>query len=284
MTSHRLLISKETFITVIASIAILAICTATQKKYDAIMHPLAGLEVRVEKHVLPSKILTYSMFGFNNVIADYYWLSIIQDFSGWNRRDSFLLDEYKNLRTADKAFAYPYLFGILTIPVKTDPSSMNLVLPLAEDGMRNLPYNWEIPFYVGTQYQLMKKPSEALAFIERAASLPLVPEIVTNVYNSFKRRGIEGDTATRSFVQAIYETTESKVTKKIIGDTILIQDATYVLNRLTQDYKSRFGKYPTSLNDLIEKNMIRVDDELRNKIIVTINSNNGFVQVELRSE
>jgi hypothetical protein len=248
------------------------------------MHPIAGLETKVEKHVLPSKILKYMTLGFNNVIADYYWINIIQDFSGWDRKDehsNFLIEEYYNLTTADPYFAYPYLFGILTIPIKTDPTSIDLIVPIAERGMRSLPYNWEIPFYLGTQYQVMKKPSQALAYIERAASLPLVPETVTNVYNSFKRRGVSGDSATRSFVQAIYETTESKTTKKIIKDNILLTDITYVLTKVVGDYRARFSTYPTSLDDLIQAKMIRIDDALKERIVVTINQKNGAVEVTL---
>jgi hypothetical protein len=104
---------------------------------------------------------------------------------------------------------------------------------------------------------------------------------VTNVYNSFKRRGVSGDSATRSFVQAIYETTESKTTKKIIKDNILLTDITYVLTKVVGDYRARFSTYPTSLDDLIQAKMIRIDDALKERIVVTINQKNGAVEVTL---
>lgn len=252
-----------------------------QGTYDKAANSSALLDVKTEKHVLPASILKYISFGFNNVLADYYWVSIIQDFAGWDRTETFLLDEYKNLITMDPKFAYPYLFGILTVPSKAEPDSINLIVPIAESGMTSLPYNWEIPFYLGTQYQVIKNFERAYYYVEKAASLPITPTIVTNVYNSYKKRALTQDSATRSLIQAIYETTDSETTREIIRDSIILDDVKYVLSRIIVDYKIRFETYPSSLDTIIDAGMLQIDEALRERLVVTISPKNGALTVEL---
>jgi hypothetical protein len=48
--------------------------------------------------------------------------------------------------------------------------------------MKNLPENWEIPFYLGTAFQLTKAPEKALPYLRIASQKPNAPEIIQKVY------------------------------------------------------------------------------------------------------
>lgn len=259
-----------------------------QHNYDKIVHPniLFTTETR---YIMPASVVKNFSFGFRNVLADFYWVSIIQDFSIWDGKDPFYLREYENLSTLDPKFAYPYLLGILTFTSKgvnnknfsskEASSNVETIEPIAQIGMKNLPDNWEIPFYMGTAFQLTKTPDKALYYLKIAASKPNIPDSVRSVYNSYLRNLVTGDNASKAFVQTIYETTESKTTKKILKEGIIIKDLTQVIEVIVKNYKTKYGVYPTSIDDLVQNKMIRVGTELKNEFNIKIDKNTGNVEI-----
>ncbi len=251
-----------------------------QIRYDKIVHPVIKFNYKVTKNVMDANFVKLFSFGFRNVLADYYWINIIQDLAGWDRSDDFYVQEFRNLVTLDPKFAYPYLFGVLTISVKTDPNSVYKAEEIAKIGIENLPYNWEIPFYLGTTFNLVKNYEKALEYVEIAVTRPIIPESVSHAYKSFSKKVITGDNATRAFVQTIYDTTESDTTKKIIREGMIVSDLTVTLKKVVDDYKIIYKKYPKSIDDIVDKKMIEIAPALKTEFDVIIDGNTGDVEIK----
>lgn len=255
-----------------------------QKKYDDIVHPRFIFKTET-KYILPSSVVSNLSFGFKNILADLYWVKAIQDFSVWDGKDSFYLQEYKNIVALDPYFSYPYLLGILTFTSKSvndkngELSLLETIEPTIQIGIKNLPNNWEIPFYMGTGFQLTKNPEKALYYLKIAASNPEAPERVQAIYKSYLKNTLTGEAASRAFIKTIYETTESETTKKILKENVLINDLTEILENLVATYKEKYGFYPNSIDDLVKRKLIQSSTALKADFNITINRNNGEVKI-----
>ena len=275
------------FPTLIAVLVLLSSGAILQLNYDKIVHPRIIFTTET-RYILPASIVSKFSFGFKNIIADLYWVKAIQDFSIWDGKDTFYAQEYKNIATLDPKFSYPYLLGILTftsrsVDDKNASSSLLITLePTIQTGIKNLPDNWEIPFYYGTGFQLIKNPEKALYYLKIAASHPDAPPRIHQVYASYLKRALTGDNAAREFIKAIYETTESQTTKKILEEGIMINDLTEILKGVITKYKTNYGVYPNSFNDLVTAKMIQAGPELQKTFSITINKYTGEVKVKLR--
>jgi hypothetical protein len=265
-------------------VALLTSAVVLQKKYDDIEHPRIIFTTET-RYILPSKIVSNFSFGFKNIIADLYWVKAIQDFSVWDGHDPFYLQEYKNIATLDPKFSYPYLLGILTFTSKSasekvlNADILETIEPVIEIGIKNLPDNWEIPFYMGTGFQLTKNPEKAFKYLKLAAENKKAPELISRTYKTYLKNTLMGRTASGDLVKAIYDTTESETTKKILESNVMINELTEVLKGIVSSYKTKYGYYPNSIDDLIARNMIRRGPELKSTFTVIINRNNGDVQV-----
>lgn len=273
--------------TLIIVLLLLSFGAILQLKYDKIVHPRIMFTTET-RYILPASIVSNFSFGFKNIIADLYWVRAIQDFSVWDGKDTFYAQEYKNIATLDPKFSYPYLLGILTFTSrsandKNASSSLLLTLePTIQTGIKNLPDNWEIPFYYGTGFQLTKNPEKALYYLKIAAAHPDAPPRIHEVYASYLKRALTGDNAAREFIKAIYETTESETTKKILEEGIMISDLTEILKGVVTKYKTTYGVYPNSFNDLVTAKMIQAGPELQKTFSITINKYTGEVKVTAR--
>lgn len=268
--------------TILLIIFFVSIFTATvfiQKAYDAIVHPEVIYNEAKTKYILPAPIVKNFSFGFKNIIADMYWLNSIQDLPEWNHKDQFYVDQYRNLATLDPKFSYPYIFGILTVSSKFHAGSVEMIEPVTVLGIESLPYNWEIPYYLGVQFNVSKNREKALEYFEIAATRPLIPDLVRSVYRSYKKNILKESDSTRAFIKTIYETTESKTTKKIIKEGMVLSDMAQIVKNVSEKYKIKYGVYPSSLEELIEKKMIQITPGLKEEFEVVIDKNTGDVTI-----
>ena len=251
----------------------------TQRAYDAIVNPEVIYIEAKKKYILPASIVKNFSFGFSNSIADMYWLSSIQDLPEWDHKEKFYIDQYRNLATLDPKFSYPYIFGILTVSSKLHKNSVEMIEPVAAMGIQNLPYNWEIPYYLGVQFNVAKNREKALEYFEIAATRPLIPDLVRTVYRAYKKNLLKENDATLAFIKTIYETTESETTKKIIKEGMVLSDMTQIVKNVSEKYKTRYGRYPSSLTELIDAKMIQVTPALTEGFRITINPSTGAVDI-----
>lgn len=293
--NFRLLLQKKyNLVSYISIAAILFIAVKIQLTYDAIVHPQSVFTFET-RYILPEKVVRNFSFGFRNLLADLYWVKAVQDFSIWDGTDPFYAQEYKNIAALDPKFAYPYILGILTFTSssadnsKSNSGMLLTIEPVIQTGIENLPDNWEIPFYMGTGFQITKNTEKALYYLKLASSHENAPQIVRDIYKTFLKNTITGKEASgkamsKDLLRAMYETTNSNTTKKMLEDGIRINDLIAILENVNTKYYKQYGTYPSSLNDLVNHNIIA--SETRNALLkaykVSFNPYNGKVSIIAR--
>ncbi len=149
--------------------------------------------------------------------------------------------------------------------------------------MKNLPDNWEIPFYLGTGFQLTKNTEKALYYLSIASSNKDAPEIIHKVYATHLKNTISGKSASgKDLVKAIYDTTTSETTKKMLEEGIKIDILKETLETISRDFKKKYGVYPSSLNDLTSRKILQVGQDFKNEFDITFNRYTGEVTVKAK--
>ncbi len=235
------------------------------------------------QYILPESMVKLVNFGFRVVMADYYWISIIQN-SGLSVKDKNLFLKYHyNIGVLDANFAYPYTFAVLWLPTKNQAGTLDAVLPLAERGMKALPNNWEIPYYLAFQYQIIERSFDKTGqYLAIAASKEGVPTSVVTAYTGYLKRLNRDEDLRTDLLQVAYETAKTPSLKKLIGDQLLNTYVTQALDSAALNYKNVYGQYPINIEELAKKNFINLPPGYNNEFIISYNNQTGKSETSLR--
>lgn len=279
------------YIWVVASITIpLVLCiliASLQYKHDRLGPPFTTRLKIAKRNLLPPQILPYVSFGFNNILADIYWIRAIQDFVAWNGKETFFISYFKNITTLDPRFEYPYLFAILAIPQNKDIVALNEVAELSEKGLEAIPEGWQIPFYLGTQYYLFTRNyNPAERYLAIAATKKDAPDGVYLIYSNFAGknspipvRSAEDYHLHRSLLKVIYNSTDNETTKKIIEKGLQEELIYQMIEKGIIAYKEKNMKYPTTVEEIIAANFIRLPEGFMENFDVVISQKDGSFKV-----
>lgn len=275
---------KEKAFLIVPIVIFLCFIILIQKAYDKAAPPYSLRLEAVKRDLLPAQVLTYGHFGFKTFLADVYWLRAIQDFVAWDGKELFFLDYFTNISSLDPRFEHPYLFAIWTIPMnKDDISRLDLVAEVADKGIATIPTSWKIPYHLGTQYYLFTKSYEkAKKYLAIAAEKKDAPAGVYLNYSSFVINEVKGYRASYDLVKVIYDATTDETLKKILAIGLEKELTNTMLERGILAYKTTVGVYPSSLEDMSERNLISLPQEFSEKFVVSINKKTGAFKIEGR--
>ena len=247
-----------------------------QVRYDAVWQEHFELLAPVHRYILPAPVVKYLSFGFRNILADYYWVTAVQDLNKWDRKDFYFPEEFRIISALDPKFEYPYIFAALTIPTKTNPESLKWVSLIAEEGMKALPNSWQIPFYVGLEYQTVGKSYEqAVHYLAIAAAKPGSPEITREAYGMFMLHTSTDYERSRALFNTIYQTTDNEETKIIAKFRLTLLDLLEAVDQASLRYKAKYHSFPNSLDQLTKLGFITVPTELVKRFPVMIDEQTG---------
>lgn len=203
--------------------------------------------------LLPVSWLRAFSLGFKNAMADVLWIQMIQEFAYW--RGEGLFPQYIDRITAlDPQFEYPYLLGILMMPRY---GHMEKIAAIAERGMRVLPENWQIPFYLGAQYHMVgRDTATALRYVALAAQKPSSPLLVKQMQAIYSAHTGEL-AASRGFFAVMYATAKEEQTKNIAREWLDRLDHIDLLQEAVRRYTVRFGRSPKTIQELQERGIIQ---------------------------
>jgi hypothetical protein len=283
---------RKTLIKSALIVVTLCLVAITQKRSDDFGPPFTTKLTVAKRTLLPSTILPYIHFGFSGFLADIYWIRSIQDFVAWNGKEPYFIGYFENITTLDPRFEYPYLFSIFAIPQRENIASLDAVATIAEKGIDAIPTGWKIPWYLATQYFLFTKnydiPEHYLAI---AASREGAPEGVYLNYATFAARKVpqairsEKDYETaKSLVAVIYNNTDNETLKKMASLGIQETLVSQLLERGIDAYKTKFKRYPRSVDELLEVNFITLPKEFQEFFTVVIDQKNGSFKVTAKEE
>jgi hypothetical protein len=267
---------------IIASLFLLVIFF--QKIHDDLSPPFTTKLALAKRTLIPEQVLPYITFGWRNIITDFYWIRAIQDFVAWNGKESFFLDYFKNISALDPRFEYPYLFAILAVPQNKDIKTLDEIAKISQRGIDTISESWKIPFYLGTKYFIFTKDYEkAEPYLAIAASKKNAPDGVYLVYSTYvarkapKRIRSEEDViAAQSLIRVIYNNTDNETIKQMASKGIVEEHLNQLLEK---GYKTRYKKYPNTIDELLKTNFIRLPAELLENFDIIINPKDGSFRI-----
>ncbi len=276
----KLLENNLKYITGFFFVFFFAIIVTLQYRYDALASPFSTKLKSVDRTLMPEEALPYINFGFSVMIADYYWITAIQDFVAWNGKNTFFLEYIKNITTLDPKFEYPYLFAILVIPQNKDVIMLDKIAVIVDKGIQIITTSWKLPYYLGTQYYLFTKSfTPAVNYLEIAAKTSNAPSGVYLTYSSFVSKNIEGYKASKEFIKVIYNNTDNETIKKLVTSGVEETVVSQMLEKGIFAYKTKYGRYPKNIEELAGLNYISLPKELLESFTISIDQKNGSFRV-----
>ncbi len=283
------LLPKSAVPVVLQSIFILglvALGVAIQSVYDVKNKPtkLEIINADMPKYILPEKLLPYLHFGFKNVFADYYWITIIQNSGLSVQNINLFIHYYDNIGALDPHFSYPYVFAVLWLPSKKIPGSLEAVVPLAERGIKNNFDSWEIPYYLAFQYQMINRSFDKTGkYLGIAASKKDVPLTVQSAYRGYLKRINRDEDFSEELLKVAYETAQSSSLKKFAGDKLLLSYFEKAITKGVTEYKKKYGYFPSTITELSKKHILDIPPEYGTLFDVSYSNQTGEVSVALKS-
>jgi len=211
---------------------------------------------RLTKTVLPVKATERINIGLDNVLADMYWLQAIQYLGVGVSQGGHpaLATMLENTTTLDPDFEYPYIFSSLILPGE---GHLEKAQEIAEKGIKNAPDSWQIPYYAGLSiYQIqLKDYTKAAELVELASKRPNAPESLPYIANILLSRTNEKVKAYYSW-KVIAESAKNKYSQERAKTFIEHYEIIFYLEKLTKDYKTKYGKFPNTLQDLVNVELI----------------------------
>lgn len=262
-------------------IIFLAGAVFAQQRYDAVWQEHFVLRAPIHRFIMPAQIVQKFTFGFDNIIADYYWVRAVQDINKWDRRDEYYPEYFRIISTLDARFLYPYVFAALTVPTKITPESLMWLEQISLRGISALPENWEIPFYTGLDFHSIGDSYErATHYLRIAAEIPASPLVAKNVYALFLLRSSTDNERSRALFQTVYDTADNEESKRIAMEHIALLDYIEAVDKASSVYKTSRGVYPASLEILTKAGLIISLPEEFSRFHIIINSDTGKASLE----
>jgi hypothetical protein len=146
-----------------------------QRKLERIQPRQKSMESYL--YIPSAKFLKPFTFGFNQVIADYFWIKTVGYFGEHlmsDRNYPWLYPMLDLVTTLDPQFIWPYYFGGITLSLEAQQvEQSNLILKKA---IHYHPDNWHFLFYLGFNYWYHDNNLlMAATYIKQAAMNPKAP-------------------------------------------------------------------------------------------------------------
>jgi tetratricopeptide (TPR) repeat protein len=262
---------------VIAPLFLLASVILAQSDYDQ-RFKSEDIRAPIHRFAMPANVVRHLAFGFNDALADLYWITAIQAYVKWDGKDVFYPEYYRIISALDPRFEYPYDFAILTVPNKKNPDSLAWLKEIADRGAVAFPNDYQIPFYAGAQFhQIAHSYQEALEYVSRAAKIPSAPPAVKQVYATYLLKTASDYERSHAFFNAIYETATNDETRRIAKKQMDTLDLIEELEQAAVKYRSVYGIYPETLGALSDGGIVKVPKAVLEKLPLTIDPKSGHV-------
>ena len=213
-------------------------------------------------------VLQRASLGFNNLVADVYWIRAVVYFGG-RRADP---DPHKNydllypfldvVTRLDQRFRIAYRFGALFLaePLPDGPGRPDLAIHLLERGLQQNPGIWEYAHDIGfVHYWWVQDYKAAASWFERSAQIPGAPTWLRLLAATTLAEG--GD---RASSRVLWRNLHENADSDWIRDSAALRlqqldamDALDQLNAMASRYAARSGGPATRWEELIRGERLR---------------------------
>jgi tetratricopeptide (TPR) repeat protein len=203
--------------------------------------------------------------GYDSLLADIYWTRAVQYYGsrvGVSGANFALLWPLLDVTTTLDPHLIPaYRFGAVFLAEKGQGGAgrPDLAIELVKRGIAANPGEWRLDTDLGFLYywRTQDYKNAAAAYLE-ASKNPEAPLWAKYMAARIAQRGGSLETS-RMIWSELYESTNDANIKKAAREQLLTlkaQDDEEHLNELATEYRTRFGHYPASLQDIVAAKMI----------------------------
>jgi hypothetical protein len=202
-------------------------------------------------------------FGFDNIVADIYWLKEIQYIGKHLETDKRFSDLYfmtDFITDMDNHFIAPYYISAFILA--SDERNPIQARKLLDKGIENNPTDYILMNQSGfIAYYYIKNSLLAADYYEKAGNAPNAPkEYYQTLVKNLRGKGLDRS-AEIALMQDAYDNAKDPITKKMIAYRITLYVITANLddiNRALYMYHQKYNKYPADLNELVSKRYLRL--------------------------
>jgi len=205
--------------------------------------------------------LRVAVLGYRQMAADLIWLKAVQHFGERKQTTEGYLWAYHAvdvLTDLDPKFAFAYQASGIVLGVWANLPRESIAL--LTKGMRHNPDVWQLPFYVGYDYFYeLHDPVQAAKYLRIASELPGAPAYLPKLAARMTVEAGDPDAALE-FLQRLYQQLQDERLRESLvqrmKEVVAERDIRF-LEEGVRRYKSRYGKRPANLNDLVTKGIIQ---------------------------
>jgi len=240
---------------IVVMICLLLLVVLLQYEYDATSVALPSNDTG---GLSPFMIREIDM-GFNSTAASFMWVTTMPEILDlWRGRTEYFSD-LAAVNAVDPKLGYPYAFSVLTLPIvptSSYPQALAQSFVIGQEGLQNADPDWRIPYYMAINYYLDEKDlKDALTYFNIAADTPGIPQYAERFALNFGIGQNERDRV-RDLWETVYESTNDPAEKARAEAYIFRLNIFDYLDAASKQYKTEFGVYPTSTQELVTKGII----------------------------
>ena len=225
--------------------------------------------------------LRVAVLGYRQMAADLIWLKAVQHFGERKQTTEGYLWAYHAvdvLTDVDPKFAFAYQAAGIVLGVWANLPRESIAL--LTKGMRHNPEVWQLPFYVGYDYFYeVHDPVQAAKYLRIASELPGAPAYLPKLAARMTVEAGDPDAALE-FLQRLYQQLQDERLRESLvqrmKEVVAERDIRF-LEEGVRRYKSRYGKLPANLNDLVTKGIIQQIPEEPLGGVYQLNASDGTV-------
>jgi hypothetical protein len=203
--------------------------------------------------------------GYDSLLGDIYWTRAVQYYGArvGNPGEKFdLLWPLLDITTTlDPNLIVAYRFGaiFLSEPMPTGADRSDLAVELVKKGVAANPNSWELSSDLGFLYYWhLKDYEKASAAYLQGSKIPNAPSWMKMMAAQVAEKGNSFSNSLAIWSE-LYETTQNEKVKKSAFQHLqslhALQD-TFELNKLAEQYRNQFGRYPAGMKELYERGLL----------------------------
>lgn len=248
--------SRLTWIFAVAAPVIFLALALLQSRIDALT---ASQDRRAELFLRSGSLIKKASLGYDALMADIYWTRAVQYYGSRTSKEGDhleLLDPLLNITTTlDPRLLIAYDFGAIFLSEEQPVGAgrPDLAVNLIRKGISANPNVWQLPVDLAFIYywHLNDYPSASAAYLQ-GSKVPNAPAWLPVMAAKVAEKGGSVENSISIWSQ-IYQSTQDPNLRKQAEDHLISLHAQHdeeILDKLSEDYRQRFGRYPASTKEL----------------------------------
>ncbi len=206
-------------------------------------------------YYIPSaKYIKFISGTFYSLVAHLLFIKAVLDYpEEIPHKTHYIISLCRIVVSLDHNIEEAFFFGGVVVPETSKEIKEGIYF--LKEGLKVFPSDWRIPFWIGFNYLQLGNYSRAIELYKYASSLPESPPFLkSNLPFLYYRAGSVEEGAI--YLNSLLCSIDNKHLKKIIKKKIQwLKDLSF-LKKKVEDYYILYHSWPSSLDELVKKNLL----------------------------